>query len=114
MESFKEYQIERRPGPEVQSRHEWVVDGDELKLDIHGNIETIDGLQFTLYRTGERTTSKIRIRARMEQLLRRLGINAKFRPSDKRTSDISLIWDDGGEKSGKLIIYRPEQETKVS
>ena len=94
MKSFKQYLQEDR---EDVIRGTFEIAGDTLIVNVHDVEDRIDGLQFKNFSTGEMRTSKIRVRAQMERLLRRMGYDVEA-PGERGNLQVHLLWPDATGK----------------
>ena len=75
------------------------IAGDTLIVNVHDVEDRIDGLEFKNFSTGETQTSKIRVRAQMERLLRKMGVDVEA-PGERGKYEVQVLWPD---KTGKDI-----------
>jgi len=73
------------------------IAGDTLIVNVHDVEDRIDGLEFKNFSTGETQTSKIRVRAQMERLLRKMGYDVEA-PGERGKYQVSLLWPDATGK----------------
>ena len=84
----------------------FIVAGDTLIVNIDDVEDRIDGLEFKNLTTGETQTSMIRIRARLETLLRRMGYDVDA-PNQQGEYEVRIYWHDKtGEDIDRFKLVR--------
>ena len=84
------------------------IAGDTLIVNVHDVEDRIDGLEFKNFSTGETQTSKIRVRAQMERLLRKMGYDVEA-PGKRGKLQVQILWPDatGREQHEFKLIPKP-------
>lgn len=94
------------PQSDIGGEGTFIVSGDTLIVSIDDVEDRIDGLEFKNLSTGETQTSMIRIRARLETLLRKMGYDVDA-PNQQGEYEVRLYWKDKtGDEIDRFKLVR--------
>ena len=94
------------PQSDIGGEGTFITSGDTLIVSIDDVEDRIDGLEFKNLSTGETQTSMIRIRARLETLLRKMGYNVDA-PNKQGEYEVRIYWHDKtGDEIDRFKLVR--------
>lgn len=94
------------PDEDIGGEGTFITSGDTLIVSIDDVEERIDGLEFKNLSTGETQTSMIRIRARLETLLRKMGYDVEA-PNQQGEYKVQIYWKDKtGDEIDRFKLVR--------
>ena len=94
------------PQSDIGGEGTFITSGDTLIVSIDDVEDRIDGLEFKNLSTGETQTSMIRIRARLETLLRKMGYNVDA-PNKQGEYEVRIYWKDKtGDEIDRFKLVR--------
>ena len=97
------------PQSDIGGEGTFIVSGDTLIVSIDDVEDRIDGLEFRNLSTGETQTSMIRIRARLEALLRKMGYDVGGPQVPDNEYEVRIYWKDktGDEIDRFKLVRKP-------
>ena len=94
------------PQKDIGGEGTFITSGDTLIVSIDDVEDRIDGLEFKNLSTGETQTSMIRIRARLETLLRKMGYDVEA-PNQQGEYEVRIYWKDKtGDEIDRFKLVR--------
>ena len=94
------------PQSDIGGEGTFITSGDTLIVSIDDVEDRIDGLEFKNLSTGETQTSMIRIRARLETLLRKMGYDVEA-PNQQGEYEVRIYWKDKtGDEIDRFKLVR--------
>ena len=94
------------PQRDIGGEGTFITSGDTLIVSIDDVEDRIDGLEFKNLSTGETQTSMIRIRARLETLLRKMGYDVEA-PNQQGEYEVRIYWKDKtGDEIDRFKLVR--------